>query len=199
MNFNSDDIKTIKILAEMFMANVDDPKQAARLHNLIDKCDACENMRLNHKLTAQKKRRCNDLIKEVSRFSTEYAGYAGDMGMINEYDKMKKEISVLADSIGDVEGQIRAEAEIAKKQLDSIFDAVRTELQDNEIAKNVGDAERRARADIRYTSALEDYKDLLKYAYVMKNAYRNIVDTRDDIRQSISTARNSIIAEGYNN
>lgn len=180
------------------MVNIEDPKEAAKLHNIMDKCDACLALRLSAKLTHEKKVRCNELVRAGSKASAEYSGYAGDMGMINEYDRMKKEIAVLADSIGDVEGQLRAEAEIAKRELEVILEKVKDDLIGREEVKSNAEAERRAKTDMRYSVALEDYKELVKYATVIKNKYRSLVDTRDDLRQSVSTARNSIIAEGYN-
>lgn len=44
----------------------------------------------------------------------EYRGLKGDMSLINEYDRLKKESSAVSDAIGDIEGQLRADVDIAK-------------------------------------------------------------------------------------
>lgn len=198
MWFNSSDIETIKTVLELFMANVDDPKESAKLHNIMDKCDACLSMRLSAKLSDERKARCRELVRAGSKVASEYSGYAGDMGMINEYDRMKKEAAVLADSIGDAEGQLRAEAEFAKRELEVILERIKDDVLERGEAKSNSEAERRAKTDMRYSVAMADYKELVRYATVIKNKYRGVLDTRDDIRQSVSSARNSIIAEGYN-
>lgn len=198
MRFNIDDIKTIKIMAEMFMTNIEDPKQSARIHNIIDKCDACLSFRLKSRISPERKSRCNELVRAGAKMVSEYSGYAGDMGMINEYDRMKKEIAVISDSIGDVEGQLRADAEMAKRELEVVLERIKDDILANDEAKSNAEAERKAKTDMRFTVAMEDYGELVKYATVIKNKYRSLIDTRDDLRQSVSTARNSIVAEGYN-
>lgn len=198
MRFNREELESIKTMAEMFMVNVDDPKQSARLHNIVAKCEACLDFKLRSKISPEVKKKCDYYIREGDRVSKEYNRYSGDMGLINEFDALKKLVAVMADSIGDLEGRLRADSEIAKRELETILDRIKEDLLAKEEAKSVTEAERKAKNDMRYLSAVEDYRELLVYASIIKNKYRNFVDLRDDIRQSISTARNSIIAEGYN-
>lgn len=69
--------------------------------------------------------------------------------------------------------------------------------KDKEINKRP-EAERKARVDPRYESALEDYREFTKTTNVMRNKLNTMKDIHDDIRQSVSTGRSSIIKEGYN-
>ena len=62
--------------------------------------------------------------------------------MINEYDRLKKEIGTVQDQLGDVEGQLRAAGEVIKKELDMIADRIKEDLLDRELAKSNAEAER---------------------------------------------------------
>ena len=128
----------------------------------------------------------------------DFSGYAGDMGMINEYDRLKKEIGTVQDQLGDVEGQLRAAGEVIKKELDMIADRIKEDLLDRELAKSNAEAERKAKVDPRYEVALGDYKEMLEVIFTTRNKYSTVDSVHDDLRQSVSTGRNSIIKEGYN-
>ena len=198
MRFNTKQIEMIKDVFELFIVNMDDKKSMLMAQSIIDNCDECLKFKIGTIVTDTKKRRCIELLKAASEITKEYAQYAGDMAMINEYDKLKKECAVIADSIGDVEGQLRADSEAAKRGLDVVLDRIKRDLIDRGEAKSNAEAERMARVDDRYNVAMEDYRELCSVTYTMKNKFKNLVDTRDDLRQSVSTSRNSIIAEGYN-
>ena len=71
-------------------------------------------------------------------------------------------------------------------------------LLDREMAKSNAEAERKAKVDPRYEVALGDYKEMLEVIYTTRNKYSTIDSVHDDLRQSVSTGRNSIIKEGYN-
>lgn len=198
MRFNSNELEMAKNAIEMFVQTVEDQKMKMLLLSFVDKCQMCIDMRLSLKMTDRLKERCDELFGTATEMIREYAGYSGDMGMINEYDRMKKEVAVIADSIGDADGTMRANEIAAKRELEVIFERIKGELVDEGIVKTNAEAERKAKMDSRYIVALEDYRELLVYTGKMKNKFKSIVDTRDDLRQSVSTSRNSIIAEGYN-
>lgn len=185
-------------IVDMLVENHEDQKESIILSIISDKIKTYQDYRIGVQLSAEKKRRIIDLTNEGRKIALEYAKYAGDMGMIDEYDRLKKEAAAVYDALGDIEGQLRADMEIAKKQLDVILDRIKEDLLDQELAKSNAEAERKARVDPRYEAALEDYRDFCKMGYVIKNKLKSLADIHDDIRQSVSTARNSIIREGYN-
>lgn len=192
------EMETAKSAMEMFLVNVDDARIRQILQGFVDKCQMCLDMKLSLTLSEKKKQRCRELVAQGSELARKFSGYAGDMGMINEFDLLKKEAVNIADSLGDTEGSLRADAEAAKRELEVILDRIKEEYISEGEVKSNAEAERKAKLDMRYTTALEDFRELTRYTYVIKNKFKNVADTRDDIRQSISTARNSIIAEGYN-
>lgn len=192
------EMETAKSAIEMFLVNVEDKKLRMVLQSFVDKCQMCIDMKLSLRLTEAKKAKYRRLVAQGSELASKYSRYAGDMGMINEFDLMKKEATNVADSLGDAEGALRADSEAAKREMEVILDRIKEELINEESVKSNAEAERRAKMDMRYTTALEDYRELLTCTYVIRNKFKNVTDTRDDIRQSVSTARNSIISEGYN-
>lgn len=175
-----------------------DEKEMALINSIHDKAVTDMNYRLPSLISRDKKRRCIQLITEGTRIIKDFAGYAGDMGMINEYDRLKKEVGVIQDQLGDVEGQLRAAGEVIKKEFDIIADRIKEDLLDSGMAKSNAEAERKARVDPRYEVALGDYKEMLEVIYTTRNKYSTIDSVHDDLRQSVSTGRNSIIKEGYN-
>lgn len=175
-----------------------DEKEMMLINSIHDKAVTDMSYRLPSLISKEKKRRCVQLIKEGTRIIKDFSGYAGDMGMINEYDRLKKEIGVIQDQLGDVEGQLRAAGEVIKKELDIITDRIKEDLLDRELAKSNAEAERKARVDPRYEVALGDYKEMLEVIFTTRNKYSTIDSVHDDLRQSVSTGRNSIIKEGYN-
>lgn len=175
-----------------------DDKERALINSIHDKAATDMEYRLPSLISKEKKRICIQLIMEASKVIKDFAGYAGDMGMINEYDRLKKEVGVIQDRLGDIEGQLRAAGEVIKKELDIITDRIKEDLLDREMAKSNAEAERKAKVDPRYEVALGDYKEMLEVIYTTRNKYSTIDSVHDDLRQSVSTGRNSIIKEGYN-
>lgn len=175
-----------------------DDRERAIINSIHDKAVTDMEYRLPSLISREKKQRVVYLIKEGTRIIKDYSGYAGDMGMINEYDRLKKEIGVIQDQLGDVEGQLRAAGEVVKKEFDIVADRIKDDLLDRGMAKSNTDAERKARIDPRYEVALGDYKEMLEVIYTTRNKYSTIDSVHDDLRQSVSTGRNSIIKEGYN-
>jgi len=185
-------------IVEMLSENYEGNRERIMLAKLADKFKIYKDYKIGIRLNKDQKKRCLDLIREASRIVDEYRGLKGDMSLINEYDRLKKESSAVSDAIGDIEGQLRADVDIAKKQLDIILDRIKEDLIENEEAKSLSEADRKAKVDPRYESALEDYREFTKMTNVMRNKLNTMKDIHDDIRQSVSTARNSIIKEGYN-
>lgn len=185
-------------LLSVFSESLEDERMRIRYNDIADKLKLCQDFRLQTRLTKEKKHRCIELVNECRRVTQEYSKTAGDMSLIHEFDRMKKELAVLHDQIGDIEGQLRANVEFAKAELAVVFDRIKKEIIDTEEARSNAEADRMARVDARYMLALGDLKDYEGVANLMKNKAKTSSDTRDDIRQSISTARNSIIKEGYN-
>lgn len=175
-----------------------DDKERALINSIHDKAATDMEYRLPSLISKERKRICIQLIMEASKVIKDFAGYAGDMGMINEYDRLKKEVGVIQDRLGDIEGQLRAAGEVIKKELDIITDRIKEDLLDREMAKSNAEAERKAKVDPRYEVALGDYKEMLEVIYTTRNKYSTIDSVHDDLRQSVSTGRNSIIKEGYN-
>lgn len=184
-------------IVEMLSENYEGNRERIMLAKLADKFKIYKDYKIGIRLNKDQKKRCLDLIREASRIVDEYRGLKGDMSLINEYDRLKKESSAVSDAIGDIEGQLRADVDIAKKQLDIILDRIKEDLIENEEAKSLSEADRKAKVDPRYESALEDYREFTKMTNVMRNKLNTMKDIHDDIRQSVSTARNSIIKEGY--
>lgn len=185
-------------IVEMLSENYEGNRERIMLAKLADKFKIYKDYKIGIRLNKDQKKRCLDLIREASRIVDEYRGLKGDMSLINEYDRLKKESSAVSDAIGDIEGQLRADVDIAKKQLDIILDRIKEDLIENEEAKSLSEADRKAKVDPRYESALEDYREFTEMTNVMRNKLNTMKDIHDDIRQSVSTARNSIIKEGYN-
>lgn len=198
MNLNGKEIEALRDAAGLIAEQSDDLRYRKFMQDVADKLTVISGFGLTNRLDAAKKKRMRELLDEASRVSLDYSSYAGDMAMINEYDRIKKESAAITDALGDMEGQMRAEQEHAKKLVDAILDRVAQDLLDTGAAKSTAEASRKAKADARYLSALEDYNELSKWTYVVKNKFNTVMKTREDAKQSVSTARNSIIAEGYN-
>ena len=169
-----------------------DEREMFLINSIHDKAVADMNYRLPSLISRERKRRVIELLKEGTRIIKDFSGYAGDMGMINEYDRLKKEIGTVQDQLGDVEGQLRAAGEVIKKELDMIADRIKEDLLDRDLAKS------NAKVDPRYEVALGDYKEMLEVIFTTRNKYSTVDSVHDDLRQSVSTGRNSIIKEGYN-
>lgn len=199
MNLNRNEIDALIHAAGFIAEQSDDEKYTLLMLGIADKLKTIQSFGITVALTADKKKRIRALLDQASETSLKYSSYAGDMGMINEYDMIKKEAAAISDALGDVEGQLRADQEHAKKLLDANMDRIKQDLIDNGEAKSSAEAERKARSDDRYLSALEDYNELSKWTYTVKNKFNTLLKTREDAKQSVSTARNSIIAEGYTN
>ena len=170
-----------------------DEREMFLINSIHDKAVADMNYRLPSIINRERKRRVIELLKEGTRIIKDFSGYAGDMGMINEYDRLKKEIGTVQDQLGDVEGQLRAAGEV-----NMIADRIKEDLLDRELAKSNAEAERKAKVDPRYEVALGDYKEMLEVIFTTRNKYSTVDSVHDDLRQSVSTGRNSIIKEGYN-
>lgn len=102
-----------------------DEREMFLINSIHDKAVADMNYRLPSLISRERKRRVIELLKEGTRIIKDFSGYAGDMGMINEYDRLKKEIGTVQDQLGDVEGQLRAAGEVIKKELDMIADRIK--------------------------------------------------------------------------
>lgn len=198
MNLNNKEIEALIQASGMIAEQSEDEKYSLFMQNICDKLKVIKAFGLTVKLSPERKKRIRVLLDQASSTSLEYSQYAGDMSMINEYDRIKKEAAAITDAMGDVEGQLRADQEHAKKLLEACFDRVKQDLIDEEMAKSSAEAERKARVDDRYLCALEDYNELSKWTYTVRNKFSTLCKTREDAKQSVSTARNSIIAEGYN-
>ena len=122
-----------------------DEREMFLINSIHDKAVADMNYRLPSLISRERKRRVIELLKEGTRIIKDFSGYAGDMGMINEYDRLKKEIGTVQDQLGDVEGQLRAAGEVIKKELDMIADRIKEDLLDRELAKSNAEAERKAK------------------------------------------------------
>lgn len=196
--FTERQMEMIIQMAEMIAENHSDMKESAAYMDIASRAKVAVDFRLQSKMPYEKRKRGLEVIGEANRLIKEYAGYAGDMSLINEYDRLKKELSVIQSTLGDMDGQLRSDIERAKRETEVIMDRIKIDLVDNEIAKSNADAERRARVDDRYIMAMNDYDELVKFSNVVKNKYKVVSEVHDDVRQSVSTARNSIIKEGYN-
>lgn len=198
MRVNYEECEFIIQWLEMLSENHENTKDIKFINRLADKFKLYKDYKIGIRLNEYQNKRCLALIAEASRIVREYGKFAGDMSLINEYDRLKKESAVISDSIGDIEGQLRADLENAKKQLEIVLDRIKDDLIENDMARSLAEAERKARVDPRYESALEDYREFTKTTNVMRNKLSTMKDIHDDIRQSVSTGRNSIIKEGYN-
>ena len=186
---NSKEIEALIHASGMIAEQSEDEKYSLFMQNICDKLKVIQAFGLTVKLSSERKKRIRALLDQASSTSLEYS---------NEYDRIKKEAAAITDAMGDVEGQLRADQEHAKKLLEACFDRVKQDLIDEEMAKSSAEAERKARVDDRYLCALEDYNELSKWTYTVRNKFSTLCKTREDAKQSVSTARNSIIAEGYN-
>ena len=68
-----------------------DEREMFLINSIHDKAVADMNYRLPSLISRERKRRVIELLKEGTRIIKDFSGYAGDMGMINEYDRLKKE------------------------------------------------------------------------------------------------------------
>lgn len=198
MQLNKTEVEFLKRVFGMLFENYPiDSKEVFIAKSIEEKADMDLDFRLPSRISNENRRKCVDLMKEIDAVVSEYASYAGDMSLINEYDRMKKYVSAAQNRLGDMEGSVRAFSEMAAKELESAIMRIKEEILDGGDAKTNAEAERKAKIDPRLDGAVKDYKDLLELSYRLKNKYRAIDRLHDDLRQSISTARSSIIKEGY--
>lgn len=77
-----------------------DDKERALINSIHDKAATDMEYRLPSLISKERKRICIQLIMEASKVIKDFAGYAGDMGMINEYDRLKKKLVLYRIDLG---------------------------------------------------------------------------------------------------
>lgn len=140
-------------------------------------------------------------IKEVLRMDDEtkelYKKTEEDMSQIGLFDSLKKRIGVIQSRLGDMFGQMKARLSEAEREAKKMKERIKLEMIENKEAKSNAEADRKADLDDRMDAAFLEVNRIEKFVNVLQKRYVSTDATHNDLRQSVSTARASIIKEGY--
>ena len=94
-------------------------------------------------------------------------------------------------------GQLKARLDEAEREAKKMKERLKAEMIENKEAKSNAEAERKAEVDDRMDAAFMEVNRIEKYVNMLQKRYVSTDATHNDLRQSVSTARASIIKEGY--
>lgn len=135
-----------------------------------------------------------DMDDETKRL---YANTRDDMSQIGLFDSLKKRIGVIQSRFGDMFGQLKARLDEAEREAKKMKERLKAEMIENKEAKSNAEADRKAEVDDRMDAAFMEVNRIEKYVNMLQKRYVSTDATHNDLRQSVSTARASIIKEGY--
>lgn len=199
MIFTRKEVAFLKYMMErVFKGNTYNQDEASTALGIYEKCLLDEKYRLPNWLTPDMKEKCASAVNDVNRVAEEYAKFGGDMASIGEFDRMKKEVSAMQSYLGDKVGRLLVFESFAEREFKVQRNRIKEELIASGEAKSNAEADRKAEVDPRLDAPTEDLFRIKEASKQMQYKYRSIDKLHDDLRQSVSTGRNSIIKEGYN-
>lgn len=136
------------------------------------------------------------ICDEVSNKVQEYKRM-NDSSMVLELENLKREVVAVEDLLSSYKGVLDAELVIAEDDIRIIRDKIAISLREDGICKSMADADKRARVDVRYERALEDYRILLRCANTVRAKMSVIGHLNQSINQSISVGRVGMVNESY--
>ena len=120
-----------------------------------------------------------------------------DNSMILELENLKREVVAVEDLLSSYKGVLDAELVIAEDDIRIIRDKIAISLREDGTCKSMADADKRARVDVRYERALEDYRILLRCANTVRAKMSVAGHLNQSINQSISVGRVGMANESY--
>lgn len=117
--------------------------------------------------------------------------------MILELENLKREVVAVEDLLSSYKGVLDAELVIAEDDIRIIRDKIAISLREDGTCKSMTDADKRARVDVRYERALEDYRILLRCANTVRAKMSVVGHLNQSINQSISVGRVGMANESY--
>lgn len=136
------------------------------------------------------------ICDEVSKKVLEYKRM-NDNSMVLELENLKREVVAVEDLLSSYKGVLDAELVIAEDDIRIIRDKIAISLREDGTCKSMTDADKRARVDVRYERALEDYRILLRCANTVRAKMSVIGHLNQSINQSISVGRVGMANESY--
>lgn len=186
------------MMESVFKGNAYNEDMAKTALGIYEKCLLDEKYRLPNWLTPEMRDKCAGIAKDVNALAETYAGYNGDMASIVEFDGMKKTASALQSYLGDKVGRLSVFDDFAEREFKVQRNRIKEELLASGEAKSNAEAERKVEVDPRLDAPTEDLFRIKESFKQMQYKYKSLDKLHDDLRQSVSTGRNSIIKEGYN-
>lgn len=186
---------TIKVL-EMSLKASFSAEDKMGIREIISSFKELAKYSIRYIINRSKEKEVTDLCEEVSRKVQEYKRMS-DNSMILELENMKREVVALADLLASFKGVLDAELVIADDDIKIIRDKIAISLREEGTCKSMTDADKRARVDVRYERALEDYRILLRCANMIKSKMLVIGYLNQAINQSISVGRVGMANESY--
>lgn len=199
MLFTRKEVAFLKYMMErVFKGNIYNQDEAKTALGIYEKCILDEQYRLPNWLTPEMRESCASIANEINKLADDYANYGGDMASIGEFDTMKKSVSAMQSYLGDKVGRLLVFEGFAEREFKVQRNRIKEELIASGEAKSNAEADRKADVDPRLDAPTEDLFRIKEASKQMQYKYRSIDKLHDDLRQSVSTGRNSIIKEGYN-
>lgn len=151
---------------------------------------------IRYVLDRKKQNEITAVSNEVSEWVKRYYGMR-DASLVFEYDTMKKEGLLILDKLATMRATLDAELVIAEEDIRIIRDKIAKELQEEGKVKTATEADKRSRVDTRYERALEDYRVLLKMAYLIRRKYEVMSQASSSVTQSVAMGRVGMVQQSY--
>lgn len=151
---------------------------------------------IRYVINREREKEIMGICEEVSKKVLEYKRM-NDNSMALELENLKREVVAVEDLLSSYKGVLDAELVIAEDDIRIIRDKIAISLREDGSCKSMTDADKRARVDVRYERALEDYRVLLRCANTVRAKMSVIGHLNQSINQSISVGRVGMANESY--
>ena len=185
----------IKVL-EMFLKTVLSVEDKMGIKEIISSLKEMAKYSIRYIINREREKEIMSICDEVSNKVQEYKRI-NDNSMILELENLKREVVAVEDLLSSYKGVLDAELVIAEDDIRIIRDKIAISLREDGTCKSMTDADKRARVDVRYERALEDYRILLRCANTVRTKMSVVGHLNQSINQSISVGRVGMANESY--
>ena len=134
------------------------------------------------------------LSKMTDDIISQYGSMAGDMSMIDEYDRLKKESLVLLANLADKYSVLKAHSDYADENIKVLRAVIQKRLLES--GKSAAAADVMSRSDEEYMEALRNKHGNDLVTNMVKTKYSALDVVNKCLIQSASTARVNMVKEG---
>lgn len=185
----------IKVL-EMFLKTVLSVEDKMGIKEIISSLKEMAKYSIRYIINREREKEIMSICDEVSNKVQEYKRI-NDNSMILELENLKREVVAVEDLLSSYKGVLDAELVIAEDDIRIIRNKIAISLREDGTCKSMTDADKRARVDVRYERALEDYRILLRCANTVRAKMSVLGHLNQSINQSISVGRVGMANESY--